>query len=225
MAPPAGGSGETDASRLLSLTNDLRGTVGLPPLTLDAPATGVATGWAEQLAGTDGISHNPDLAAEMPEGWAKIGENVGMGGDVEAIHEALVRSPSHYDNLVQAGFTRVGIAVVARPGVVYAVEDFVRYASDPLPAPTETPPGAPASLAMVPAAPTTVPVTVTTAPGNPPATPTVSEPGFAVVAPGPAPQIDAGAAAAALSTSPLPDPEEGRFGFVLEQLRNWDRGR
>ena len=218
---PGPGDG-THASRMLSLLNDVRETVGLGPLVLDAPATGVAVAWAEHLAREGTLSHNPGLVAEMPSGWVKLGENVGMGGDVEAIHRALVRSPTHYDNLVQAGFTRVGIAVVARDGLLYAVQDFLRYATDPLP-----PPAADPAAVMARGTTSTTSTTTTTTPGAPGDTPAPTEPAEAVgvVAPGPAFHLDAPPGASEAPDEVVAEVADGRFGFVLEQLRAWDRGR
>lgn len=216
-ATPPGGRGDgSDTSKLLSLTNDLRETVGLAPLTLDAPATGVAGGWAQRLAQAGTLSHNPDLAAEMPLGWAKVGENVGMGGDAESIHRALVRSNSHYQNLVQPGYTRVGIAVVPKDGLIYVVQDFLRYASEPVPTTLAEPSASSATTTS------TSTTTTTTTPGAVPPVPVGPEPGFGVVAPGPAPQIDL---ADVSNDAMVPDAGGGQFGFILEQLRAWDRGR
>jgi hypothetical protein len=58
--------------------------------------------------------------------WQKLGENVGMGGSVEGLHNAFVASPKHYDNLVDPAFTYVGIGVVTVDGTVYVSEMFMK---------------------------------------------------------------------------------------------------
>jgi uncharacterized protein YkwD len=135
-----------DESRLLALTNGLRGSVGAPALTLDDSLSAVARAWAAKMAADGTISHNPHLTSQVGS-WSKVSENVGMGPDVETVHRALVASRSHYVNMVDTEVTLVGIGVV-RAGIhVFVVENFLlpRGASPP-------PPPAPRATTPTPAA-------------------------------------------------------------------------
>jgi uncharacterized protein YkwD len=42
----------------------------------------------------------------------KIGENVGMGADVDSVHQALMASSPHRRNMLDGAFDLVGIGVV-----------------------------------------------------------------------------------------------------------------
>lgn len=211
LAVPLGGLAPTtarsasvgaDEARFLSLTNQLRASVGAPALTMDAGMSDVARGWAQQMAANGGISHNPSRGTQIT-GWSVLGENVGMGSTVDIVHQALVNSPPHYENLTDAEFTLVGIGVAYGPNLVYVAEDFMAPAGsraelartsapDPEPAPIveESPPPAPA-------------------PSRP--APTTTEP-----APVPAP-----VAAPAPPAPPAPEPMPAQLRPVIDQLRHW----
>ena len=54
--------------------------------------------------------------------WDKIGENLGTGPSVVAIQNALIASPSHYENMVDPEFTYFGSATkVGNNGSVWTV--------------------------------------------------------------------------------------------------------
>ncbi|HWI04849.1 MAG TPA: CAP domain-containing protein, partial [Acidimicrobiales bacterium] len=82
-----------DAGRLLTLTNQVRAGKGLPALAVDSKLTAVAQAWAAELAGRGVISHNPSLRSQV-SGWKVVGENVGVGGAVDAVHAGFVASPT-----------------------------------------------------------------------------------------------------------------------------------
>jgi hypothetical protein len=150
----------------------------------------VARGWAQQMAASGGIAHNPDRGNQIT-GWSVLGENVGMGTSVDIVHQALVNSPHHYENLVDSEFSLVGIGVAYGPNTVYVVEDFMAPAGggggggggevaptapDPEPAPVveEAPAPRPARTTTTAPPETTVPVTApVAAPAPPPPAPVV----------------------------------------------------
>src|SRR5439155_879875 len=79
---------------------------------LDAELSAFAQGWSDHMAAAGVLSHNPDLASS-PGHWTKAGENVGVGADVDTPFNAFVASPHHYANLVDPGFTLIGIGITA----------------------------------------------------------------------------------------------------------------
>lgn len=141
-----------DADRLLALTNRVRASQGLPALTTDPQLTSVAQAWAAELAGRGVISHNPSVRAQVV-GWKVLGENVGVGGSVDAVHAGFVASATHYANLVDSAYTKVGFGIVRPDARIFVVEVFM------LPASSSPPPPAPAP-ARAPAAPVTTVTTV-----------------------------------------------------------------
>jgi hypothetical protein len=105
--------------------NALRASLGLNTLTLADSLTGVARDWSQQMANAGGISHRPNLADVAPSNWTKLGENVGVGGSVDSLHNAFVNSPGHYRNLVDPGFTQIAVGVVTVGGTIYVTENFM----------------------------------------------------------------------------------------------------
>lgn len=161
-----------DAARLLALTNQVRASQGLPALTTDPQLTAVAQAWATELAGRGVISHNPSVRAQV-RGWEVLGENVGVGGNVDAIHAGFVASPTHYANLVDSAYTKVGFGIVRPDARIFVVEVFMLPAS--------AAPAAPAPVraqTRAPAAPVTTVTTVKAAPAPvavPPPAPPAAE--------------------------------------------------
>src|SRR2546429_7762148 len=111
------------ADQFLAKINDLRASKGLGTLRMDGALTGFAQDWSDHMASVNALSHNPALASS-PGSWTKAGENVGVGPEVDALFDAFVASPHHYENLVDPAFTIVGIGVTVRPdGVMYTTHD------------------------------------------------------------------------------------------------------
>lgn len=136
IAPARADAG--DASRLLSLTNQLRSSRGLGSLAVDAELNAVAQRWATALAAQGTLSHNSSLPSQVT-GWKSLGENVGVGGTVDAIHSGFVASPTHIENLVDPVFTRVGFGIVRPDARIFVVEVFMAPAAA-TPAIVATPP-------------------------------------------------------------------------------------
>jgi hypothetical protein len=195
VVPTARADTGSDEARFLSLTNSLRSSKGLGPLAVDGQLVSVARSWSGKMAAAGTISHNPSLSSQMPSGWQKAGENVGKGGNVDALQQAFQNSPAHYRNLVDPAFNYVGIGVVYGSGnMIFVTVDFMQRGGAPPAARRPTPPKAP-SRARAPA---------------PRAAPTPL--------PSPAP------AAAPAPPPPPPPPEPSpRLLFLLERLRALDR--
>lgn len=114
-----------DEAAFLADINALRASKGLPGFRLNSQLNTMAVNWANQMAANGSISHNPNLAKLGPAGWAKLGENVGVGGDEPSLHRAFVASPGHYANLVDGQFNQIGIAVVYSGGRMWTVHVFM----------------------------------------------------------------------------------------------------
>lgn len=140
--------------------NQLRADRGLGALTVDPELTAQARRWARTMADAGRIFHASDLSVGVTANWRQLGENVGVGGELGPLFDAFVASPSHYENLVESTYTRVGVGVVNAGDRMFTTHRFMALA--PSPPPVATPPAPPAP------APTTVPPTTaapaTTAP-------------------------------------------------------------
>ncbi len=139
--PSAASATTADEAAFLSKINALRVSKGVPELCLNPELEYVARAWGVQMAQRNTLAHNPSLAGQGPAGWEKLGENVGIGYDVNGLHQAFVNSPGHYANLVDRDFNQAGIGVIDSGGKKYVVEVFMK--SPVLPPKTTAPAPAP----------------------------------------------------------------------------------
>jgi hypothetical protein len=125
----------------LQRINDLRASKGLNRLTVHGELLGVARRWTDKMVAAGRISHNPNLGNEVSAPWRKLGENVGVGYDVEGLWQAFVNSPGHYKNLVDPAWTHVAVgAVRAGDGRLFTTHNFMRLEGGGSPPPTTAPP-------------------------------------------------------------------------------------
>jgi len=110
------------------LINAERADAGRAALKWHTQATSVARAHSNDMADDGELRHNPNLAGQMSN-WRALGENVGQGPSVDAIHTAFMNSPSHRSNILDAAYTHVGIGVVERDGSIWVTEVFVTPSS------------------------------------------------------------------------------------------------
>lgn len=82
--------------------NELRAEHGLAPLWQRVKLQRLARSWAEQMAATGWLRHNPSLPA-----W--YGENVGIAPDWHTTFTAFMESPDHRVNMLSPIARSVGI--------------------------------------------------------------------------------------------------------------------
>jgi hypothetical protein len=162
----------------IDLVNASRAEVGLGGLTEAADLVEVARRHSREMAAAGEIYHNGNLAQEV-SGWEVVGENVGRGVHVEAVHDALMASQTHRDNVL-GPYTEIGVGAVWVDNIVYITQVF----REPAPRQTAAATPAPPASASAPAA----------QPAPPPAP--APTPALAGVAPPPAPE-----------PAPAPSPE------------------
>jgi uncharacterized protein YkwD len=121
---------DAEAAFTLAL-NHRREKLHLRPLVTDPHWVAVARVWSAKMAAASTLSHNPDLVASALPGWQKLGENVGVGGSVAALHEAFLHSPHHYENIADPVFDEVGVGVVVAEGTIWVTFDFEESPSAP----------------------------------------------------------------------------------------------
>jgi hypothetical protein len=126
-APPL----QAEAEQILALANQARAQAGAGRLEWDPALAGAALYHCRRMAFEGPIAHRyngePDLAQRASQSGARFGlieENVAIGPSAEGIHEEWMNSQGHRENLLNPEVDRVGIAVIASRGVLYAVADY-----------------------------------------------------------------------------------------------------
>lgn len=119
------------ARDIFQLTNRDRIARGLQPLKWDAHLADAALAHAERMAGESFLSHQYDGEAEVGARAARAGahfqaiaENIATGPGDDAIEQEWMNSAPHRRNILDPQMNAIGVAVVARRGTLYAVEDF-----------------------------------------------------------------------------------------------------
>ncbi|WP_166874319.1 CAP domain-containing protein [Salinibacterium sp. ZJ450] len=152
-----------------SLVNQARASAGLGAVNRNSAMDQVALSWANQMAASGSMSHNPNYSGQIPGGWTRAAENVAQGQPSgAAMHDAWMNSSGHRANIL-GDFTDIGVAFVSAGGTTWGVQVFGKYGSSPAPAPAPAPKApapapAPAPVPEAPAAeapaPAPVPVPV-----------------------------------------------------------------
>jgi uncharacterized protein YkwD len=128
------GSVVPDAGRqLMSLANQARAQTGAGKLEWDDALAAAARAHCLRMAAEGPIAHRyggeADLSTRAGQAGAHfdlIEENVAVGPSPAEIHDEWMHSPGHRSNLLNPEVDRVGIAVVATRGVLYATADYAR---------------------------------------------------------------------------------------------------
>ena len=125
----------------LALTNAARAEAGLDALGPGPILDEAAQGHAEDMAGREYYDHvAPDgttpadrFRAAGGSRWALSGENIARCSGcasppdrarVEAFHDGWMQSPEHRDNVLGAGFDRMGFGIAGEGDRIYAVQTF-----------------------------------------------------------------------------------------------------
>jgi hypothetical protein len=109
------------SAEILKLTNDDRIKNGLAPLVINPILNSAAQAKADDMGAKDYFAHyGPD--GKKPWDWIDrnqysyilVGENLGMNfSTANAVHTALMASPSHRKNILNAKYENMGIAVIS----------------------------------------------------------------------------------------------------------------
>jgi hypothetical protein len=124
---------QPEAWQIVALANQARAAVGAGPLQWDPALAEAARRHCLRMAAEGPISHRyegePDVDARAEQTGAHfslIEENVATGPTPAAIHDEWMHSSGHRTNLLNPAVDRVGVAVVASRGNLYAVADYER---------------------------------------------------------------------------------------------------
>jgi uncharacterized protein YkwD len=128
--------GSSTAQQLFLLGNQARIAQGAKPLTWDPTLAAAAQVHCARVAGQSLLSHQYDGEADLSQRAGQAGahfslveENIAEGYQPASIHQAWMNSEHHRENLLNPGVDRVGIAVIARGNMLYAVADFAHAVS------------------------------------------------------------------------------------------------
>ena len=120
-----------DAEQIFALANQARHQAGLGRLEWDASLSEAALAHCRRMALEGPIAHRyggeldvAGRAALAGAHFSVIEENVAIGPSAPQIHQEWMGSPGHRANLLSPQVDRVGVAVVAAHGVLYAVADY-----------------------------------------------------------------------------------------------------
>ncbi len=109
---------------VLCLVNQQRTTRGLPALVQDGRLERSAQGWAATMIATGQFTHGVNFAARISAAgfdWSFAGENIATGYPTPAaVVLGWMASTGHCRNILEPGFSAIGIGVVARPVGGYA---------------------------------------------------------------------------------------------------------
>jgi uncharacterized protein YkwD len=124
---------QAEAWQLVLLANQARAQAGAAPLRWDAALATAARQHCQRMAADRSISHQyvgePDVSERAKQAGAHfslVEENVAVGPDPATIHNAWMHSPHHRASMLNPDVDRVGMAVVASGGTLYAVADYER---------------------------------------------------------------------------------------------------
>src|SRR5258708_13429612 len=135
-------SGEDSAAEneLLASANKSRALAGAPPLRMDDSLRQAARAHARRMVESERLDHQFSGELSLLERIAdagslnealnstpridRAGENVAYAPDAPDVHEVLMHSPPHRENLLDRGLHVTGVAAGWSKGRLYVVQDF-----------------------------------------------------------------------------------------------------
>jgi len=105
IAPAIAGSEGSFVAKM----NAERTARGLAPLRVYGDLVDDARAQSQRMMADGNLFHNPALGS-VTSGWIALGENIGSGASVDAIHAAFMASATHRGNIL-GDFNYVGVGV------------------------------------------------------------------------------------------------------------------
>ena len=100
---------------MVPLSNADRVAAGLGTLSRNGCLDAVASGFAEQMARSGVLAHNPGVGPAVTgcRSGATWGDNVGMSTacEIAALEREWMASPGHRRNILTGAFSRIGVGV------------------------------------------------------------------------------------------------------------------
>ncbi|MGH2721331.1 MAG: CAP domain-containing protein [Actinomycetota bacterium] len=111
-------------NQFFQLINAERAKVGLAKLTSDGGIVSMSRSHSQAQSSAHRIYHST-IMRNLLSRCTLVGENVGRGPTVDAIHRALMNSPSHRREILGA-FDRAGVGVAVDDTYIYVTQMFCR---------------------------------------------------------------------------------------------------
>lgn len=109
-----------------ALINQTRRQHGRRQLGMNLELTIKAQGWADYLASNCTLRHS-NLASGIGYNWRALGENVGYGPSIGAVHNAYMNSSGHRANILDTRWNYMGTGVAYGCNRVFTVQVFMQY--------------------------------------------------------------------------------------------------
>lgn len=125
-APSASAATTNPAERQMAARiNDSRTRYGRKTLRLNASLSEYARRHSARMAAAGDIYHNKNLPRDLDHwDWTVLGENVGVGPSLAALHSAFMDSKGHRSNVLDREWYQMGIGVVSADGHLWVTEIF-----------------------------------------------------------------------------------------------------
>lgn len=108
-----------EEQRMVQLVNEERRKAGLSALQVDQELSSVARVKSKEMIEKDYFSHTSptygspfEMMKKFGIQYRSAGENIACNQSVDAAHKALMESPGHRENILNASFTHIGIGIV-----------------------------------------------------------------------------------------------------------------
>lgn len=111
--------------------NEERSRHGLSALAYDSGLLDIARAHSKRMADAGRLYHNTSLPRQVGN-WEAIGENVGRGPSVDAIHEAFMSSPGHRSQILSSDYLGYAVGVYQTGEEIWVTELFIRRSSSPV---------------------------------------------------------------------------------------------
>jgi hypothetical protein len=120
-----------DEQEIVRLVNRERQAVGLATLVIDEGLQDAARKHSVRMAAAGMIDHQfagePKLSLRLSAlRFDACGENVAVASGAARAHDALMHSPHHRANILDAQFNAIGIGVVRTAKEIFVTQDFAR---------------------------------------------------------------------------------------------------
>ncbi len=130
-----GASSPQDEQEIFRLVNRERQSLGLATLVIDERLQEAARKHSVRMAAAGEIEHQfpgePKLSLRLGAvRYDTCGENVALASDAATAHSALMHSPRHRANILDAQYNAIGIGVVRTSHEIFVTQDFARRLPD-----------------------------------------------------------------------------------------------
>ncbi len=108
-----------------SKMNAERSKKGKGGMKLDLELGKVAIKHTDEMIKKNSLHHTDSnqLASRVTK-WSTVGENVGVGGSVDSLHEAFMASPTHKENILFTKYKYVGVGTKVKDGTMWVTVIF-----------------------------------------------------------------------------------------------------